>query len=118
MTNLQKIREACIKANPVDMGERGSCIKCEERLCFCPERWDLRLPDGNIMNWHEDTPRPIRLADILMVLENKDIGIVGDTFIKITYQDWKTFNIEWNLEDDNLENQSKETIDFIVGLIN
>ena len=90
MNKIDKIREACIKANP----EIEQICGGEDVAHFCP-------------NCSNKIGRPIRLADVLLA-----IGEVRPDFLLAVGHP-----ANWNLKDDNLENQSEETIGFIHNLI-
>ena len=96
---LQQIREACIKANMEGFGMVGKV---------------------------EISPymRPVRLADVLLAMSQTGTVTKGANFLVNVveighgvggsglFQD-----VRWNLKDDNLDNQSSETIDFIHSLL-
>jgi hypothetical protein len=94
-TNLDKIRKACIEANP-----QGHWLQPSSAVTapgsFVPEN------------------RPIRLADVLLAIECK---FSEPTLPRVSL--WGVANtIElWNFRDDNLEHQSEATINFIALLI-
>lgn len=104
---IEDIRKKCIEANPFDMGENHECVECNSRLCVCPWRND----SGN----KTDYLRPIRLADVLLVLRN-EVPKFHQQVVLGTEGATKTIGM-WNLKDNNLENQSEETINFIHGLL-
>lgn len=116
MTNKQKIREACIKANPVDLGKNSTCSGCKERYCICNNR--TFNPEKGLSN-----PRVIRLADVLLATQGKRNGIIGvdknGYFIDCDndMNNVKIYGERWNLKENNLENQSEETINFIAELL-
>ena len=139
ITNTEKITQACIKANPeimelkfgceveyehrirtYDDGETKGKIKLraivsgktkdKNRICIT-----TKMGKGSHQRyWLEGMKiigRPIRLADIvLMILENVEGYARNNKILKVAL-------FMWNLEDDNLDHQSKETINFIYGLI-
>ena len=106
---IEKIREKYIEANPE--------IEKEKEI----DNVNINNPEGDPM---EDFSaykydRPIRLADVLLAISVKDpkihYGITDDgQFINIF--DDSSFPW-WDLKNDNLESQSKETIDFIHELL-
>lgn len=59
---------------------------------------------------------PPTLADVLRALDGKDIGNVGGTFVKITFDNWETLNVEYDLTLP-LSDQSEETLDFLLSVI-
>lgn len=134
MTNLEKIREACVKANPeiielkfgceVDYyGERTMAVSNEAD--YEQGKYIFVSPEvkGNNMVFLDDKNikiigRPIRLADVLLVLKECINISFSAEYSEFFEGDINTrTGIFWNLRDDNLEYQSKETITFIAGLL-
>lgn len=115
MNKLQFIREKCIEANPEIVELEFGCEVKEKdsgEQFFIADRDDMDLmPDA-----YEIIGRPIRLADVLLAIPFKaNMGIYADgTFIKRSAGDT---GYEWNLKDNNLEKQSKKTIDFIYNIL-
>ncbi len=113
MTNLQKIREACIKANSkIRDFEYGTELCKRHRIGY--KEGQLECKDCIAAT------RPIHLADVLLAIEEKGT--------KLTFAIWVNENgvmkdIEreetcfWNLKDDNLENQSEPTKKLIARLL-
>ena len=101
MNTVNKIKEACRKANPDKTWNWG---------CEC----DRTYKD------------PFTLADVLLAINLLDVihwnGAryeLGEFRVSAEgYFMLKERNpVRWNLKDNNLENQSPETIDFIHGLL-
>lgn len=89
MEHIQKIRQACIAANPSD------------------DRWNVILADEE----------KVRLADVLLAIgENKDICVRVDTKEQIDASPFKG-DTQWNLREDDLAKQSQECLEFISGLL-
>ncbi|HEA84588.1 MAG TPA: hypothetical protein ENI04_01235 [Candidatus Wildermuthbacteria bacterium] len=128
MTNLQKIREACIKANneivelkfgcetegqyehfgSTDIKEKGIILSGDIKDNLIPVKFYSHREAMNVnVKDFEIIGRPIRLADIFLA-DRASLNKKLHTEEILEY---------WNLTDDNLENQSKETIDFIAGLL-
>lgn len=119
MTNLDKIKEACIKANPEIMELKVGCEVMYGDDLKEPCKVTLGNPyiveNNEVFNpWNRDDTsdlfeilgRPIRLADVLLVIfqaqqQRETVKIV----------------LFWNLKDDNLEHQSEETLAFIASLL-
>jgi len=113
MIPLQTIREACIKANPEirdfeygiehcekhKIGYKLGQLKCEDCIARC---------------------RPIRLADVLFAMNPNilvdGLGVFWE-FIDGREYRCKQHTTKWNLKDDNLEQQSEETLTFISELL-
>ncbi len=91
---LQKIREKCIEANPKD-----SWLEYGQEV--------VEDTNGNFIA--SSRPRPIRLADVLLAIR-KFVEENGEPQDKLIYS-------LWNPKDNNLENQSEETIEFIYRLL-
>ena len=96
---INKIRKACIKANPEGFG---------------------------IIDEQKSYPymRDVRLADVLLVISNSVHNVYIDADgVFIDYDSvWesgevKVHDFNWNLKDNNLENQSEETLEFIFNLL-
>ena len=89
--------------------------------------YELKIEDCNIIG------SPINLSHVLRAIKGKHIGIQsngcfinlmpGDPIGKYELSQWyyrwdeQYHTYEWNLEEDNLDHQSEETIDFIYGLL-
>lgn len=93
--NLQKIRKACIKANPAIVEQ-----------VFLME-----------------IPRSIHLADVLLAISSQGnscdyfLSRNGQGMFAIMSQDNIGDKCYWNLFDDNLEHQLEKTINFIASLL-
>lgn len=67
---------------------------------------------------YEIQGREIRLSDVLMILPKKYmIDSSGNFAEEICCQEYDFCGIQWNLEKDNLEEQSEETLSFIANLL-
>ena len=126
---INKIREACIKANPEIVELKFGCEveithKASDyfgRKLFVSEKPDaFGVLSVTIPNFYsiavskeniEIIGRPIHLADVLLAIIDKN------KLFKHTEQLLGTVAIHWKLENDNLENQSEETLKFIVELL-
>ena len=144
---IEDIRQACIKANPsiLDL-EFGCKVKIDGG--FVRDIWDVSRENDDdcdeitgvltaadnigmamfsTVNDIKIIGRPIRLADVLYMLNHKEIY---DTSISQSgyFEQWrrlpgKKWNLDsddrynWNLLDDNLEHQSDDTVSFIHQLI-
>ena len=110
MTKLQQIREIIIKSNP----------KINKGFMECSECKKLILGGGIVTR-----DRPIRLADVLLLIEDIKPTITitdPDTIdygkeVTITEEEMTKLVSMWNLIDDNLDNQKEETWDFIISLL-
>ena len=112
MNNLQKIREACIKANPDLVKRHCQCCgfeECDMSTTGCA--------------WY--VGRPITFADVLLVMKETDpekiwgIDISSGEFFGQSMSDGSPIyhkGIHWNLKE-TLENQSEETLSFIAELV-
>jgi hypothetical protein len=60
--------------------------------------------------------RPIRLADVLLVVHKKVFG-KHETVSLPTAKPLLDVVMEWNLKDDNLDHQSDECKQFLIGLL-
>lgn len=100
---MTKLKNKIIEANPeIKTGSRCHCPKGMCRGCDYLEKNS------------EAQHRTIRLADVLLVIKDK------------LHEKYKGYNLDeivfsfvyekWNLKDDNLDNQSKETKLFLTSL--
>lgn len=95
MTNLEIIRQACIKANPEIIISKN----------------------------YERTIREIRLADVLLAIEKKElgkemcIGSDGQLAYRNNHFTLTFLNHYWDLKNDNLELQPEETLEFLSKLL-
>ena len=110
MTNLQKLKKAIIKQIPERTEHEGViCYECKKKL--------------KLNGYGLYAVTIIRLADVLRVFYKKDIRYsvtYNGGFIKYRFEDgWevKEYAEGWNLSKNNLDLQSKETIDFLTNLI-
>lgn len=141
MTDLEKIRQACIAANPEIVELKYGCLILYkgQRMTFirndtagrpwCYTGWAPHVIGDEAFDRLEPAflkivGRPIRLADVLLAigpaLQTKK-GRIG------TYrgreidepQGVKLWLVEvgWNLREDDLTKQSEETLAFIVSLL-
>lgn len=135
MSNLQKIKDACIKANPEIMELKFGCDihnhHTGNKLIYISQTragsHKVLMPFGDTFTFPKKVTengdwiilgRPIRLADVLLALkEGPSISFSAD------YSEFFEGDINirsgifWNLKDDNLEHQSEETINFIADLL-
>jgi len=105
LQQIKDIREAAIRANPVDLGKDHECLVCKNRFCTCDNR--THNPEDGTVN-----PRIIRLADVLLVGSlNKKTG--GPWY----YDNFVTPVVDlWNLKLP-FESQPPKTISFIHSLL-
>lgn len=100
---LQLIREKCIAANP----KIETINDCSCRFCSKDNHQTIKL-----------FGRPLRLADVLLVIQIKNneqykderalYATRGDVHLVVTF---------WDLHNDDLEQQSEETINFLYELL-
>lgn len=119
MTHQQKleaIRKACVAANPSITIEQTALERVSE-ICF-----ELTLGEEDGLSTMPDTNRPIRLADVLLALNQKSethwywsVNTTGAWFDG--RQSVTHILCEWDLRNDDLSKQSEETVDFIHGLL-
>ena len=143
---IDKLKEVIQKANPEIMELKFGCDVMAAKpsglfqatiieqigLLFVVWFWDS---EGDVKNFTKESlkilGRPIRLADVLIALSKKkrdyEIAItanmdVGD-FLEIQSQledgevTYLSANISWNLQKDNLDDQTKETKKFLTDLL-
>lgn len=102
MTNLEIIRAACIKANPkIIVNQHAQLIGWDHKVTYFEEK------------------RPIRLADVLLAIggesdtEQSQWRYLGN-LSKVCGFGW---NVAWNLRNDDLSQQSPETLRFLANLL-
>lgn len=131
MANLQKIREACIKANPEIVELK---FGCEVRLKVRGDQGviieALRIPSNGprgFVYWNKDMGevrvlfaddfeilgRPIRLADVLLAIDTQ-----GKSHHEVNGDECFLCSGLWNLRQDDLSLQSEETLNFIASTLN
>jgi len=127
-TKLQQIREACIKANPEVMELVFGCEFIEDGRKRLVVGFGKRNPDevmgvtesgmtsmiyagGYIKDSCKIIGRPIHLADIVLTWTQSDRAAIEIPSVLTNLV------FHWNLENDNLDNQSKKTINFIHSLL-
>ncbi|KKL61319.1 hypothetical protein LCGC14_2196490 [marine sediment metagenome] len=123
---VEFIRQQAIKANPeivelkfgceviIKDGKNGKIIYESDTGTLVIAGRELPITfKGSVT---EIIGRPIRLADVLYAIKEKQklyhkdlIGLIEDKMINVM--------LSWNLKDDNLENQYEETIDFIYKIL-
>lgn len=124
MDKLKHIREKCIEANPEIKKRR---YKTQELLLYMFEQLEhdigVSIPsvEDHQKQAKEYAIHPIRLADVLLaigdILDETQTykEKMGDYFV--VGHDEKDEQLKWNLKDDNLDNQSPETLEFIANLL-
>lgn len=128
---IKKIRQVCISANPEIAEWRcyGCWKKYAEYLNGCSACWrdDLSVEQNNKIFPRRKVIkiiREIRLADVLLTLKEKDPELLQQGSIDDGESKRIRFHIKfsylfsnYNLKNDNLENQSEETINLIYDLL-
>ena len=111
MNNYEKLKQAIQQANPEIIVEYyNRCMNCGFGFSHC-QCGDKRI---------SQKAREIRLADVLLAIK------------MIRHWDWTDYSFEpdggffdrkyggrfhWNLKDDNLDNESEETKQFLIDLL-
>ena len=106
MNKIETIIEKCIEANPSTLGR---ACDCHDRLCeMCV--LGRTVANNNLI---------IRLADVLLAINIIGAYSIGADGRFIFEGEWigSPFAVTWNLKDNDLENQSENTIDFIYDLL-
>lgn len=105
---IEKLKEKIIAANPEIIGDWSGCEVCGTMCGICDDRF-----------FKEKIGRPIRLADVLLAMKNDNIPLVEEDSwnVKVGTYDVATLIQIWNLKDDNLDEQSIETIQFLYDLL-
>lgn len=110
--NIEVIRKACVAANPYIQStaheSTGNNLRCKN--CGEPDNYNNRNTCKS-----GDT-RPIRLADVLLVIE----GRFSDAEIITKDPYYETFGdiiAHWNLCKDTLTDQSDECLTFLANLL-
>ena len=146
MSNLQKIREACIKANSEIVELKFGCeVVRKSGTDAVGRKARSEGKEGIIVSMYENfvgvlwygnenisqefsenleiIGRPIHLADVLLAIAHSipaPIEItefqVGDRFKEFDDKVWSVVK-RWEWKDDNLENQSEPTKQFIADLL-
>ncbi len=131
--NLQTIRAAAIKVNPSIIDQKivpGTRLKHNEGWeCIAvgyPDKHDgVAIDNGYCpVKCFEILGRPIRLLDCLAAIQQK-VGIKevilidhhGQFYRAPFLPEIKNLGIYWNLLNDNLEDQSDTTLEFIAQLV-
>ena len=134
--NLKTIREACIKSNPSILNLEFGCevifntrklfitghALSDEKQVLIGDKFEskyfVKKSDLEIIG------RPIRLADIVLALHTKlsptqDLIFkeIADKVIQDIRNQIMEVVVRWNLKNDNLENQSEETLQFLAELL-
>lgn len=131
---IQTIRESCIKANPSILVRAQIIIHgirhdCNDRHTIKNAFSGLDEDIEQQINaaWTKIIGNPIRLADVLLAIGNQK-NVFNDTVYFIDYSGqmaiWEQkdaipyfVSVTWNLPQDDLRSQSKETIEFISNLL-
>lgn len=135
--NINKIREACIKANP---SIKDLVFGCEVRAMVETEPGIVMVLHGMIIGLHEWKGwyevktsvvtqkvakeyifdifgRPIRLADVLLAIPKEKYYTVNNQGGRFSSGYGTAEPCNWNLIKDDLTLQSPETISFIAELL-
>ncbi len=124
MNKIKFIREKCIEANPEIVELKFGCevkiIRSGVRaILISPSEidlvaWNLFVPSNPFVDYIENEAtfkiigRPIRLADVLLAYSFRE---------RFNATTWGSLAGKWSLIGNNLNNQSKETIDFIYDIL-
>lgn len=106
--NITKLKEAIQQANP-------EIMTAQHNECRC----GVGKPFGDKCNCEEWTPRPIRLADVLMAIDKKyryDGYVYIDMMGKFLEKEDGKILAYWNLKE-TLDNQSDPTKKFLTELL-
>lgn len=136
MTNEQKIREACIKANPEIMELKFGCrirmwgyddnvfLRKIDKYGY---EWQYLSHSGQLESCNNAKPeilgREIRLSDVLMAIGDKGLfsASIGGSIVSFIWNykqpHEKHKHFTWNLLRDNLSEQTEETKAFIASLL-
>lgn len=127
MTDYERLKQIIQQANPEIMGDWSGCNVCGTMCGICDDRF-----------YKEKVPRPIRLADMLLAVKEKEriqteeiekrieeMGSRRDikyplfytVMMTITKHDMDGGKEFWNLKTDNLDHQSDETKQFLIELL-
>lgn len=110
MNSYEIVREACAKANPVDLGPYSTCNDCNERKCACVFR----------------RTEPIRLADVLLAIRTLEKIYATDDngdFLRLDIAGRVVSYpapANWNLRHDSLEwhrDNQPETVEWLAKLL-
>ncbi len=140
---IEQIRKKCIEANPEIVELKFGC-EVEGGFIYSWTNgvlvWlisqlgkgtQMQIPKEDFVKY-KIIGRPIRIADVLLAIQenvehyNEDIIVLVDGFIGFRPSEDRKYHdailkgnsgCNWNLKDDNLDNQSKETINFIHNLL-
>jgi hypothetical protein len=141
MNNYDQLKKVIQKANPEIMELKFGCEVIHgmakwKVVATIPGKTSVLITNGDEQDWfQQDTEkryilgRPIRLTDVLLAIDRRKLW--NETMKKeLNYLE---FDIEvekfwighkithksclWNLKDDNLDHQSEETKQFLVGLL-
>lgn len=145
MNDLQKLKEVIQKANPeimelkfgcevevktysgnvtkvIYLDEGGSGVyvshpSLKSKTAFF-EKFDYSIAGFKKYILKEILGRPIRLADVLLAIK-ADVYIDSDGFflIMLDDNDVRKVGAKWNLQKNNLDDQSPETIKFLLDLL-
>jgi hypothetical protein len=158
--NIEIIRRACIKANPdilkLEFGCRVSMTEntsLQRTIQGTVTHFSMPNEGGRLINWHikpdnktkfenfgeviggftnntEILGRPIRLADVLLAIQEADTPMSIETsiiknlkndpnnlYIYYRMMDGEHVSFEWNLRKDNLHDQSPECLEFLANLL-
>ena len=137
MTNIEKIREAVIKANPEIVKLKFGCVVifAGHKMVLGVDKYDIVTyvcrregeqyesgGDFHINRIEEIIGRPIRLSDVLLAMEKANpsrqllMSFTG-RFYEYSSKIPLCQECSWNLKDDNLENQSEELKKFVADLL-
>lgn len=146
MNQIEKIRKACIKANPGIVELKFGCVIKSHNIHELPPVCDpivMKTDNGRYVvsskqygvvgdyaeKDFEIIGRPIRVADVLVALKGYGHYISIGWSIREGYGCWYVYEDEtggfvakaeqmaWNLREDDLERQSEECLDFIASLL-
>jgi len=123
MKDYQKLKEIIQKANPEIMELKFGCyVNFEGEKIIVDVHGDIVKTKS--MDIHKNhikiLGRPIRLADVLMAIEKKNPDIMIDVSGRFLLNEQPAplcQECSWNLKDNNLDNQSDETKQFLIDIL-
>ncbi len=108
MTDLEKVRAACVEAVPEIREEYPRCMGCGYGFDYCK-----KIPKVCPIKYSD---RPITLADVLLAIKTAPARKAYGHLTALE-RTWFQTITHWNLRKDSLDEQSPECLSFLAGTI-
>jgi len=120
--NIDKLKEVIQEANPEIVKNKIFCKECDGDGIVIAQIDENNAKQEQCENCGAKgyiISHPIRLADVLLAIGNKSVGVdaTGEIVRVKRYDDRRELVAQWKLKDNNLDNQSNGCKAFLTKLL-